>query len=192
VRKVINVILIIALLALVLGLLLAIGAETDKPGTEIDTGGMDIRLSKEEIPKLVEIIRIWKLVDELVLKEKQLVEFLPKFKELDSLRSKYYRDRRNAISKLRKLLEANSSGDQLKPAMDEFRNAEMSFYQKYRQLEDALNSNLTVKQQAKFVVFQDKYRDDIRRLMRNLRELSNLREQKAKAQPAPPRGERER
>jgi hypothetical protein len=191
VRKFVNTVLLMILLALVLGLLLAIGAETGKPGTEKRTEGMSIKLSKEEIPRLVEIIRIWKLVDELELKEKQLVGFLPKFKELNSLRAKHYRDRRNAVNKLRKLLEAGSSEDQLKSAMDELKNIEATFYQKHKQLQDALNSDLTVKQQAKFAVFQDKYRDDIRRLIRNLRELSNLREQRPKPQPMPSRGKKE-
>ena len=116
-RKTINVILIMALLALVLGLLLAIGAETNRPSTKNPAGRIDIRLSKEEIPKLVEIIRIWKLVDELELEEEQLVKFLPWFKESNDLRSKHYRSRRDAVAKLRELLEADSSEDRLKSAM---------------------------------------------------------------------------
>jgi hypothetical protein len=191
VRRVANIILTIVLLALALGLLLAIAAETDKPDTEQHPEGMDVRLPREDIPRLFEIIRIWKLVDELGLKEEQLVGFLPKFKELDSLRRRYPRDRRDAINKLRKLLEADSSEDQLRSAMDELRNIEASFYQKHKQLEDTLNSDLTVKQQAKFAVFQDKYRDDIRRLIRNLRELSELRDQRPRPQPGSPRGGKE-
>ena len=105
-RKVSNVNLVIASLTLVtVTLLLAAGAETGNQGKPKPPQGMDIELSKEDIPRLVEIIRIWKLVDELELKDNQLVEFLPRFKELDNLKSRYYRDRRNTISNLRKLLE---------------------------------------------------------------------------------------
>lgn len=174
-RKLVNAVLMVILLVLALSLLLAIGAKTDKPDTKNNPEGMDIKLSREEVPRLVEIIRVWKLVDELELKEQQLIGFLPKFKELDGLRAEYFRNRRNAVDNLRKLLEADSPEDQLRSAIDQLRNMEADFYQKQRRLEDTLNSELTVKQQAKLTVFHDKYRDDIRRLVRNLRELSDLR-----------------
>ena len=180
--RTINTILIIASLALFLGLLWAIGAETDNPDKAEQNRG-NIELSKEDIPKIFEIIRIWKLVDELELNEDQLLAFLPKFKELEDLRRRYYRSRYDNIKKMSKLLETNPSENQLKSAIDELRNAEVGFYQKYRQIKDSINSNLTIKQQAKFVVFEDKYRDDMRSLMKNLRDLSNLREQRLSHQP---------
>ena len=181
-KRAVNIILIIACLFLFLGLLLTIGAETDSSDRARQNHG-NIELSKEDIPRIFEILRIWKLVDELELNEDQLLAFLPKFKELEELRRRYYRGRRDNIEKMSKLLETNSSENQLKSATDEFRKAEIDFYQKYRQLKDSINSNLTIKQQAKFVVFEDKYRDDMRSLMRNLRDLSNLREQRLRHQP---------
>lgn len=183
-RKMVKIILIIASLVLFLGLLFTIGAQTGNPDRAEQNRG-NIELSKEDIPRIFEVIRIWKLVDDLELNEDQLLAFLPKFKELEGLRRGYYRGRYDKIKKMNELLEKNPSENQLKPAIDEFRNAEVDFYQKYRQIKDSINSDLTIKQQAKFVVFEDKYRDDMRSLMRNLRELSNLREQKSRNQPEP-------
>ena len=191
-RKAINIILIAALLALVLGLLLAIGAETDRPSVKASTGDIDIRLSREEIPGLVEIIKIWKLVDYLELKEEQLARFLPKFKELDDLRKKHYGNRREALAELRKLLEADSSEAQIKSALDHLRDIEAKYRQEEKQLEDTLNSILATKQQAQFVVFQDVYWRDMQRLVRNLRELSRLRERRLERQPVPLRRKEER
>ena len=191
VRKAINIILIVVLLALVLGLLLAIGAETDRPSVKASTGDIDIRLSREEIPGLVEIIKIWKLVDYLELKEEQLARFLPKFKELDDLRKKHYGNRREALAELRKLLEADSSEAQIKSALDHLRDIEAKYSQEEKQLEDTLNSILATKQQAQFVVFQDVYWRDMQRLVRNLRELSRLRERRLEPQPVPLRRKEE-
>jgi len=182
VRGIAKIILIIASLVLFLGLLFTIGAQTGNPDQAEQNRG-NIELSKEDIPRIFEILRIWKLVDELELNEDQLLAFLPKFKELEGLRRRYYRGRYDSVKKLGKLLEANPSENQLKSATDEFRNAEIDFYQKYRQLKDSINSDLTIKQQAEFVVFEDKYRDDMRSLMKNLRDLSNLREQRPRHQP---------
>ena len=190
-RKVNSIILIAILLALVLGFLLTIGADTDNPDAKIPVEDIGIELSREEIPKLVEIIRIWKLVDDLELKEEQLATFLPRFKELNDLRNKHYRSRREALTKLRVLLEKNSSESKIKPAMDDLRKAEEQFLQKEKQLGDALNSSLTVKQQAMFVVFQDVYRRDMQRLMRNLQELSRLKERRSRPQPVPSKEKKE-
>ena len=174
-RKTINLVLIMASLALILGLVLTIGAETDDRRPERRNREMDISLTREEIPRLVEIIRIWKLVDELGLNEKQMTEFLPIFKELNDMRRKHYKDRRDAVKKMSELLEADTPDSQLKSATDDFRNAEVNYYRKYKELQDALNANLTVKQRVKYIVFEDKYRDDLRRLIRTLRGLSEQR-----------------
>lgn len=183
VRKVINIILIATVLAL--GVLLAIGAETGRPSASRSSRGIDIKLSKEEIPKLIEIIRIWKFVDELELKEEQLMEFLPRFKALDDLRIKYYTDRRRTVTELKKLLETDTSGDQLESAVGKLRKTKIEYRQKERQLADKLNSGLTIKQQAKFIVFQDGYRRDMYNLVRKLRELSELKEQGQQRKPQP-------
>ena len=186
-KKVINIVLIMVLLVLISGLLLAIGEERDRPNTtdrqRRPGGDIDIELSKEDIPRLVEIIRVWKLVNELDLKEKQLMEFLPKLKELDELRFRHHRNRNEAIGKLRKLLESNTNDDQIKQAADTIKDLETKFRQKEQQLGDSLNSGLSIKQQAKYVVFQEEYWRDMQNLIRSLRELSDLREQKLKSQP---------
>ena len=175
-RKTINLVLMVVSLALILGLVLVIGAETQESRPERRSRKTDTDLSREEISRLIEIIRIWKLVDELGLNEKQLTEFLPRFKELHDMRGEHYRDRRDAIEELGGLLEADTSESQLKSKIDEFRSAEVNYYLKYKELQDALNANLTVEQRAKYIVFEDKYRDDIRRLIRTLRGLSEQRE----------------
>ncbi len=61
----------------------------------------------------------------------------------------------------------------------------MKFRQKEKQLSAALNSGLSIKQQVKLINFEHEYRRDMGRLMRNLRELSELREPQRKPQPVP-------
>lgn len=186
-RKIINITLIMALLALSLVLLLAIGAnaQTNRQSRDRSSGGIDINLSKEDVPRLFEIIRIWKMVDEIQLNDEQLQRFLPRFNELSDLRSKYYKQRREASNEMQKLLKADASENQLKSALEKYRNLEAKFRQKEKQLSDALNSGLSIKQQVKLINFEHEYRRDMGRLMRNLRELSELRETQRKPQPVP-------
>lgn len=172
-RRIINTVLMAVLLVLVVGLLLAIGAETDKPDPERRPRRMGIDLSREEIGEFIDIFRVWKIVNDLELDEEQLMGFLPRFGELRRLREEYYENRHEIVAELDKLLEANASEDKLKPIIDKFRDVEVNYYRKYGQLQDALESDLSVRQRAKFIVFQDRYRDDMRRLIRTLRELSD-------------------
>lgn len=185
-KKIINIVLMAVSLALILGLLVAIGGEPETPRPRRRSGDMNVNLSKEEIPRLMEIIRIWKLVDELELNEGQLIEFLPRFKKLSELKHEYYGDRRRAMTELKKLLEANAPETQLKPAVTKFNDTDTNYYQRYKQLHNTLNANLTVQQQAQFIVFEDKYRSDIRHLIRVLRDMSEPQELQTKpSQPRP-------
>lgn len=193
--KVINVVLIIAIvLILVLGFLLTIGAESNKPNvnrTDRPPERTGVNISGEDIPRLVEIIRIWKLVDELGLEEKQLMVFLPRFKQLNELRAQYYRSRHESLAELRKMLDKNSPEDQIKSLIGEIKKTELEFRQNEQQLAESLESVLTVQQQAKFTVFQDTYNRDMSRLIRSLKELSELRGNQTRYQPSPPLTETE-
>lgn len=187
-RRIVNIVLMATLGVLaLLGWLLAIGAETEKGDPAKPSEDVNIQISRDEIPELIEIIRVWKLVNGLGgLEEEQLVKFLHRFKELDRLKGEYDKNRRETIDRLRKLLETNSSEDQIKAVLSEFKKVEDNFHQKERQIEDALASSLTVRQQARFLVFQDTYKRDIGRLIQNLKKLSEIREKRLKRQTEAP------
>jgi len=188
-RKTVNIILLAVLIIMITGLLFVINADIDdKPKVVAPNNDVDIQLSKEDIPKLVEIIKIWKLVDELEidnLGEEKLAIFLAKYKQLDRIRSQYWKDRNESIGKIRKLNESKATDEQVRQALDEFRKIELSYFEKEKQLKDALNSGLTSRQQAKLLVFHDNHWRDMRRLVRNLEKISQLRERSLKFQPEP-------
>lgn len=195
-RKIINSILIVVSLILIFGLLLTINADVDKSEAKVvekpevldEPPVVDIKISKEEIPKLVDIIKVWKLIDEVELgqlSEERMVKFLAVYKQMDRIRWDYYRSRRNTMDKIKQLLETNSSDEQLRIAVSRFYEIEEEFYQKQRELREKLNSELTPHQRASLIVFQDSQRHEIRRLMLNLEKLSKLRERQLKYQPEP-------
>jgi len=188
-RKTVNIILLAVLIIMITGLLFVINADIDdKPKVVAPNNDVDIQLSKEDIPKLVEIIKIWKLVDELEidnLGEEKLGIFLAKYKQLDRIRSQYWKDRNESIGKIRKLNESKATDEQVRQALDEFRRIELSYSEKEKQLKDTLNSGLTSRQQAKLLVFHDNHWRDMRRLVRNLEKMSQLRERSLKLQPEP-------
>ncbi|MEK7396682.1 MAG: hypothetical protein AAB116_07065, partial [Candidatus Poribacteria bacterium] len=91
-RRIINVILMTVSFMMIIGLIFAISAEdksikiSEKNLSETLPRTTNIDLSQEDMPKLIEIIRIWKLIDSVELEkigEDKLVLFLAKYKQLD-------------------------------------------------------------------------------------------------------------
>lgn len=191
-RKVINTILIAVILILSLGLLFAIGADIDskiKPIQPVNnSNNIDFQISKEEIPKLVEVIKIWKLVDELELSnfnEDKLTRFLAKYRQLETIRGEYWKNRSEGISKIKKLIDTNASEEQIKLALDELNKLDANFFEKDRQIKESINSILTAKQQAELIIFQDTHWRDMKNLVRDLERISQIREKQLQNQLQP-------
>jgi hypothetical protein len=181
--KTINIILMSLLLIMILGLIIAISAEDKSAIKTVPTvaDNPDVNLAPNDIPKLIEIIKVWKLIDEVELdkiSEDRLVKFLAKYKQLDQIRFKYHKDKTDSIEKMRKLLETNASEEQIKSALNEINKVDETFQQRERQMLDALNSNLTPKQQAEFIVFQDNHWREMKQMISGLKELSTIKERR--------------
>jgi|GEM_PF-1798529 len=190
-QRIINIILMTLSFMIIVGLIFAISAE-DKSAKKPDESIVvippkpsNIDISQDDVPKLIEIIRIWKLIDSVELErigEDKLVLFLAKYKQLDKIRLQYHRDRSDHIEKLKKLLEANAEDAQIRIVLNDLRKIDENFRQKERQILDELNQSLTPKQQAEFIVFQDTHWQEMRQMVRNLKELSALKEQRSPQQ----------
>jgi hypothetical protein len=185
-RKTINVTLLAILLVLTIGLIFAISAEEKPSANTQSDNNPEINMSPNDVPKLIEIIRVWKLIDEVELDkigDEKLVKFLAKYRQLDKIRFDYHKDRVDSLEKLKKLLETNASDEQIKTALNDTKRIDETFAQREKQLLDTLNSSLTPKQQAEFIVFQDNHWQEMRQIVRNLKELSAIKERRLKNQP---------
>ncbi|MDQ1318713.1 MAG: hypothetical protein QG588_2375 [Candidatus Poribacteria bacterium] len=171
------------LLIMIFGLIIAISAEDKSAIKPVPTvaDNSDVNLAPNDIPKLIEIIKVWKLIDEVELdkiSEDKLVKFLAKYRQLDQIRFKYHKDKMDSIEKMRKLLETNASEEQIKFALNEIDRVDEIFQQREKQMLDALNSNLTPKQQAEFIVFQDNHWREMKQMISGLKELSTIKERR--------------
>ena len=181
--KTINIILMSLLLIMIFGLIIAISAEDKSAIKPVPTvaDNSDVNLAPNDIPKLIEIIKVWKLIDEVELdkiSEDKLVKFLAKYRQLDQIRFKYHKDKMDSIEKMRKLLETNAPEEQIKSALNEIDKVDETFQQREKQMLDALNSNLTPKQQAEFIVFQDNHWREMKQMISGLKELSTIKERR--------------
>lgn len=184
-QRIINIILMTLSFMIIVGLIFAISAEdrsakkTDENINVAPPKPANIDISQDDVPKLVEIIRIWKLIDDVELEkigEEKLVLFLAKYKQLDRVRLQYHRNRMDHIEKLKKLLETNAKDAEIRVVLNELKKLDTTFQQEERRVLDELSQNLTPKQQAEFIVFQDTHWREMRQMIRNLKTLSDLKE----------------
>jgi len=197
-RKLVNVVLMVVLFILILGLLLAINADAkigdaDAKTTTDDVIKQDahkdtpnINLSSDDVPKLVEALKIWKLIDDVELErigDDKMIAFLVKYKQREKIREEYRKTMDAEIKNLKKLIESSASDSQINTALDSTRKRHREFQQNETKLYDQLNSNLSPDQQAKFILFEVSHEREMRKLWRNLRELSKLRENNMPHQP---------
>src|SRR4030042_1657610 len=132
-RKIINIILIAILSVLTIGFIFAISAE-EKPGQNTQSNtNPEIGMSPNDVPKLIEIIRVWKLIDEVELDkigEERLVKFLAQYRQLDKIRFNYHKDRVDSLEKFKKLIETNATDEQIKTALNDLKRIDETFIQR--------------------------------------------------------------
>ena len=113
-------------------------------------------LRREKAGKMLETITLWKLVDGLKLTEKQLVKFLPKYREIKDLNKEYREKRKKALEGLKDLLQTTKkvSARKIETKLAQLEKMEDEQLHKSKSLRKELKAILTPEQQAKFILLQ--------------------------------------
>ena len=128
--------------------------------------------SQNATAELVELLKIWKLIDAVSPESEQSVPLLTKFNELEDLKAEYRREHRGAINRLKQLegtkLDSETKMSELQTALDEYRQIETNFIGGRKKIKEDISQILTVEQQAKFEVFSYSYRQDLKQTLQTL------------------------
>jgi len=110
---------------------------------------------REKAGKMLETVTLWKLVDGLKLTEKQLVKFLPKYREGKDLKKEYREKRKKVVEELKDLLQAKRvSARKIEAKLTQLEKMEDEQLQKSKSLQKELKTILTPEQQARFILLQ--------------------------------------
>ena len=135
--------------------------------------------------ELIELLKIWKLINAVSPTSEQSVPFLAKFNELEDLKAQYRQEHRRAIERLKQLqtteIDSTAKRAELQTALEHYRAVEESFIAQRKKIKEEINQILTVEQQAKFEVFSYGYRQDLKKTLQTLIALQEL-DSKSKAQ----------
>ncbi|MEO0092135.1 MAG: hypothetical protein ABIK61_05460 [candidate division WOR-3 bacterium] len=133
-------------------------------------GGPDFR-EKEPKEKL-EMIRAWKLTEVLNLTEDQSIRFFPKLKELRRAREEFDQKRMKILDEIEDYLrDAKKYEKELKAKIQEMELNETKFQELEKKLRKEIASILTPEQQAKFMLFQMRFNEELRDVIHRAKEM---------------------
>jgi Spy/CpxP family protein refolding chaperone len=165
------------LFSVILFVLFAQGLVSAQPQGRREWGeGPEIRKERGEGhqrgAKMVETLRIWKMVDSLNLSEEQLAKFLPKLKEEKELRREYGEERKRNLENLRELLiEEEVSEKEIKAQLKELEEIDSEFQEETKALREEVKKLLNTRQQAQFYIANEEFQKELRHLLGGMKRM---------------------
>ncbi|MBI4727492.1 hypothetical protein HY768_09815 [candidate division TA06 bacterium] len=120
--------------------------------------------------KMLEAVRIARMTEALELSDRQIAEFFPKLKQMEDGLMELGKARQKYIGQLDSLLNAGAREQELKAKMDQIENNEVERWQRMKTFKTKIDGILTVKQQARMLVFIQKFDEEIRDMVRDIRQ----------------------
>ncbi len=126
---------------------------------------------REKVRKRIELIRMWKLTEELDLTEETGAKLFPILHKYDEKRIELHKERQNVMNQLRRALEDEATSDEtIKAAMEQVDKNALAVSDLIRQQHQELKGVLSLRQQAKFILFQREFHREIRKTISEARE----------------------
>jgi Spy/CpxP family protein refolding chaperone len=136
--------------------------------------------------KMVEAFRLYKLTEYLELDEDQTAKIYPRMAEMKTLREEHHQAMQEKLEELRELLAAEKPEVKKAAALArEIQDSKNQMHDKMKKLEDGLFDVLSPEQQAKFVLFQHKFREHLERAGRRFERMHDGQGMEGDAPPPP-------
>ena len=121
--------------------------------------------------RLIETIKIWKMTEALNLDEDQAVKLFPRLAQLEASRREFQRRQRVLREELAELLKQRPLRDEeIKTRLDQLDRAEIDFRGHEQVIRGGLRSILSLEQQARLALFEDRFETEMRSVMQDLRQ----------------------
>jgi Spy/CpxP family protein refolding chaperone len=150
------------------------GSTSDRSDKPFGPGWME-----KEPKEMMESIRMWRMTEALDLSSDQSAKLFPKLKDMRQLREDFENTRMSIINDITYLLHQDNPADKdLRYKLDTLQTADDNFHKQEAKLQKDIASILTIKQQAKLVLFQLKFDEEMRQIIGKVREHHQGAEQK--------------
>jgi len=129
------------------------------------------RPMQEDIQETVEIYMIAKMRRALDLTDEQSHTIIPLVESLNNSRREFGRQRRALIHRLRPLVEEERPDEkEIARLLEQLESIDSEFRRTEQKTRDEIRGNLSPVQQAKFLFFQDRFRQEMQDRLRRLRD----------------------
>lgn len=123
-------------------------------------------MCKQNPREMVETIRIYKITEELNLTEDQSMRFFPKLKEMRIVKEEFNQTRIKLTEQLEGYLkDPNKFTKDIKSIITEIETNELKLREKENRIKKEINNILTPEQQAKFMLFQMRFNQEMREMV---------------------------
>lgn len=140
----------------------------------------------EKVRKRIETLKMWKLTQALDLDEKTSAKLFPLLSKYDKKRAEIERAMRDDMKELRESLKERREGN-LKNILDKLEQNHKAIQMINDEERAELKKILTIEQQARFILFQQEFDREIRRIIAEARERRHERLGKDRPErPLPP------
>jgi Spy/CpxP family protein refolding chaperone len=160
-----------AIMALAL-LLAGATAHAQQPGLADaqGRGGPDAK-KQEEVRKKVETVRMWRLTEELKLDERTSARLASFLSAMDEKRRGLMHERQETMRDLRALLKTGTPDEnKLKADLDKLEKGRGSMVDLEVKETSGIRDILSIEQQARYVIFQQEFRREMRGMIAKARE----------------------
>lgn len=126
--------------------------------------------------RILEALLVWRLVDELDLRDDQIARIFPHLRALKYARIEFAERRRSAQGEIRRLLAARPvDRDRVEARLRELEAAQAEFRRKRAAALAGIRAALSVEQRARFALIQETFERETAALLQDLRRLVELR-----------------
>jgi hypothetical protein len=123
----------------------------------------------EKERRMLEAIRVIRMTEVLKLTEEQVAKFLPRLKQIEERQRQLRQERSRIIKQLAEILDKQERQKEIKPKLDELDKLDREEMQKTRQMLRGLDSLLSVEQQARWRVFNERFGEELREMAKEIR-----------------------
>ncbi|RLA84900.1 MAG: hypothetical protein DRG40_05435 [Deltaproteobacteria bacterium] len=124
---------------------------------------------EKRVRERIQMLRMWKLTEELDLTEKEAAELFPIFGKYEKKRAKLHHQRRRLLDKLRGLIQKGAPPERINEVI---RKLEANYRELSRMREEEweeVKRVLTPDQQARYILFHERFARDMWRMIQKKR-----------------------
>ena len=118
---------------------------------------------------IIDAYRVWKLTDVLDLSEEDMAVFFSRVRKVGEAEASHRKAEREAVREIDDLIKAGASDAELDNALREYEEMRFRHWNETQKLRENAGSMLTLRQRARYAVFEERFRSEIRKMIGEVR-----------------------